>query len=73
MPMPRIPATGSDTEPIKSCDTQISSWHGMRIAGILGALTNNSRGVAGITWSRGFYPFVYWANAVGSTRTFSRE
>jgi serine protease len=28
-----------------------SSWHGMRVAGIIGALTNNSVGVAGINWN----------------------
>lgn len=28
-----------------------SSWHGTRVAGIIGARSNNSLGVAGITWS----------------------
>jgi serine protease len=28
-----------------------SSWHGTRVSGIIGALTNNTLGVAGITWS----------------------
>jgi serine protease len=27
-----------------------SSWHGTRVAGILGALSNNSTGITGITW-----------------------
>jgi serine protease len=40
----------------KSCDTQISSWHGTRTAGILGALTNNAHGVAGITWQSKILP-----------------
>jgi serine protease len=40
----------------KSCDTQISSWHGTRTAGILGALTNNAHGVAGITWKSKILP-----------------
>jgi serine protease len=40
----------------KSCDAQISSWHGTRVAGILGALTNNARGVAGITWQSKIVP-----------------
>lgn len=33
-----------------------SSWHGTRTAGILGALTNNGVGVAGITWSAQILP-----------------
>ena len=28
-----------------------SSWHGTRTAGLLGALSNNSAGIAGMTWS----------------------
>ena len=28
-----------------------SSWHGTRVAGILGAITNNGTGIAGMTWS----------------------
>lgn len=33
-----------------------SSWHGTRVAGILGALTNNNLGIAGITWSGPILP-----------------
>ncbi|MGO9803486.1 MAG: S8 family serine peptidase [Steroidobacteraceae bacterium] len=33
-----------------------SSWHGTRTAGILGALTNNGVGVAGITWNTQLLP-----------------
>ncbi len=33
-----------------------SSWHGTRVAGILGALTNNGVGVAGLTWSAQLLP-----------------
>ncbi|HEY5810854.1 MAG TPA: S8 family serine peptidase [Povalibacter sp.] len=29
------------------CDTSSSSWHGTRVAGLVGALTNNAEGVAG--------------------------
>jgi serine protease len=35
---------------------QGSSWHGTRVAGILGALTNNGIGVAGVTWSSYLLP-----------------
>ncbi|HXY96311.1 MAG TPA: S8 family serine peptidase [Steroidobacteraceae bacterium] len=33
-----------------------SSWHGTRVAGILGASTNNGVGVAGLTWSSPILP-----------------
>jgi serine protease len=36
--------------------TSNSSWHGTRTAGILGALTNNSDGIAGMTWSAWLLP-----------------
>lgn len=32
------------------CSVADSSWHGTRTAGMLGALTNNSVGIAGINW-----------------------
>ncbi|HUN73517.1 MAG TPA: S8 family serine peptidase [Steroidobacteraceae bacterium] len=33
-----------------------SSWHGTRVAGILGALTNNALGMAGMTWNAWILP-----------------
>lgn len=33
-----------------------SSWHGTRVAGILGALTDNGVGVAGVTWKSYLLP-----------------
>jgi serine protease len=33
-----------------------SSWHGTRVAGILGASTNNGVGVAGLTWGPSILP-----------------
>ncbi|HVH83850.1 MAG TPA: S8 family serine peptidase, partial [Steroidobacteraceae bacterium] len=33
-----------------------SSWHGTRVAGMLGALTNNGIGVAGLTWGSPILP-----------------
>ncbi len=33
-----------------------SSWHGTRTAGLLGALTNNGAGIAGMTWSAWILP-----------------
>jgi len=35
---------------LASCTVANSSWHGTRVAGILGAITNNQIGVAGLTW-----------------------
>jgi serine protease len=33
-----------------------SSWHGTRVAGILGALSNNATGITGITWQPKILP-----------------
>jgi serine protease len=33
-----------------------SSWHGTRVSGVIGALSNNSAGVAGLTWSAWISP-----------------
>jgi serine protease len=51
-----INSTDTGSSQFKSCPVQISSWHGTRTAGILGALTNNARGVAGITWQSRILP-----------------
>jgi len=50
--------TSADTSnsKFKDCKVEISSWHGTRTAGILGALTNNLRGVAGMTWQGKILP-----------------
>ncbi|MDB6011220.1 MAG: hypothetical protein JWL65_3470 [Gammaproteobacteria bacterium] len=42
--------------PSSSCPTADSSWHGTRVVGILGAITNNSVGVAGMTWGSWILP-----------------
>lgn len=33
-----------------------SSWHGTRVAGVIGAQTNNASGISGITWSPRLLP-----------------
>ena len=38
------------------CPTSDSSWHGTRVAGILGAISNNGVGIAGMTWSGWILP-----------------
>jgi len=44
-------------EPLFSdCDVSDSSWHGVHIAGIIGARTNNGTGGAGIGWNTPILP-----------------
>jgi serine protease len=38
-----------------------SSWHGTRVVGVLGALTNNGVGIAGMTWN----PYILPVRALG--------
>jgi serine protease len=42
--------------PPSECPIADSSWHGTRVVGILGALTNNAAGIAGMTWSGWILP-----------------
>lgn len=39
-----------------NCDTSSSSWHGVHIAGIIGARSNNGTGGAGIGWNTPVLP-----------------
>jgi len=47
--------------PSAECPLADSSWHGTRVMGILGAVTNNDRGIAGMTWN----PYVLPVRALG--------
>jgi serine protease len=47
--------------PSKNCSTGNSSWHGTRVMGVLGALTNNDTGIAGVTWN----PYLLPVRALG--------
>jgi serine protease len=47
--------------PAANCALQDSSWHGTRVMGVLGALTNNGIGVAGMTWN----PYLLPVRALG--------
>jgi serine protease len=44
------------TTKFKNCTVGDSSWHGTRTAGILGAIANNSTGIAGISWGAKILP-----------------
>lgn len=41
---------------LSGCDLSDSSWHGTRVAGMIGALTNNTVGVAGLSWNSFILP-----------------
>jgi serine protease len=45
-----ISSSDLDNPLFATCTVAASSWHGTRVAGILGALTNNDSGIAGATW-----------------------
>jgi serine protease len=47
--------------PSKNCSTSNSSWHGTRVMGVLGAITNNDVGIAGMTWN----PYLLPVRALG--------
>jgi serine protease len=47
--------------PSKNCTAGNSSWHGTRVMGVLGALTNNDVGIAGMTWN----PYLLPVRALG--------
>ena len=47
--------------PASDCPVADSSWHGTRVMGILGALTDNDVGIAGMTWG----PYLLPVRALG--------
>lgn len=55
--------------PAKNCSTQNSSWHGTRVMGVLGALTNNNTGIAGMTWN----PYLLPVRALGKCGGFDSD
>jgi serine protease len=46
-----------------------SSWHGTRVVGVLGAITNNSVGIAGMTWN----PYILPVRALGKCGGFDSD
>ena len=51
-----VNSTDKQNNVFSDCAIEDSSWHGTRVAGIIGARTNNGAGVAGITWSSWLLP-----------------
>jgi serine protease len=51
-----ISTADAATATFSGCTVENSSWHGTRVAGILGALSNNATGIAGITWQPKILP-----------------
>ena len=51
-----VDSTDKANSAFTNCDTTSSSWHGTRVAGMIGALTNNSSGVAGLDWNSFILP-----------------
>jgi serine protease len=47
--------------PAADCPIADSSWHGTRVVGVMGAITNNDVGIAGMTWS----PYILPVRALG--------
>jgi serine protease len=46
-----------------------SSWHGTRVMGVLGAITNNGTGIAGMTWN----PYLLPVRALGKCGGFDSD
>lgn len=44
------------TDFFSDCEVADSSWHGTRVSGIIGALSNNGIGVAGVDWNAWILP-----------------
>lgn len=51
-----VTSTDAKTALFSGCTVGNSSWHGTRVAGILGAISNNDAGIAGMTWGGWILP-----------------
>jgi serine protease len=51
-----VSATDKADDRYTHCDQTSSSWHGTRVSGMVGALTNNTTGVSGLTWNSFILP-----------------
>src|SRR5688572_1148082 len=41
---------------LANCDVYGSTWHGTRVAGMIGAISNNTSGITGLTWNSFILP-----------------
>jgi serine protease len=55
--------------PAADCPIEDSSWHGTRVVGVLGALTNNDAGIAGMAWK----PYILPVRALGKCGGFDSD
>jgi serine protease len=55
--------------PSANCTVGDSSWHGTRVMGVLGALTNNGVGIAGMSWN----PYLLPVRALGKCGGFDSD
>ncbi|HEY3515988.1 MAG TPA: S8 family serine peptidase [Gammaproteobacteria bacterium] len=51
-----VTAQDAQTATFAGCQATTSSWHGTRVAGIIGARSNNATGIAGTTWQPWLLP-----------------
>ncbi len=51
-----ISTADTSAAPFTDCEVADSSWHGTRVSGIIGALSNNGVGVSGIDWNGWILP-----------------
>ncbi len=51
-----VNSTDKQNATFSDCDVEDSSWHGTRVAGIIGASSNNAVGVTGISWGSALLP-----------------
>jgi serine protease len=51
-----VTTADTNTPEFKGCTVADSSWHGTRVVGILGAITDNASGIAGLTWNSWILP-----------------
>ena len=61
--------TNATNGTFSGCGASNSSWHGTRVSGIIGALSNDSLGVTGITWN----PWILPARALGKCGGFDSD
>jgi serine protease len=57
------------TPQFSNCDVATSSWHGTRVAGVIGARADNGEGIAGTSWT----PWILPVRALGKCGGFDSD